>query len=195
MQRINKLNSFLASYRGLFHQLFAERFYVYKQFQKKQLPIFFKLFFKFRTNKLFVTMQNVRSHNLIFLSLGFLLKFFEKRKALKKSKAFKLLLARSLRKILLLARLRKFYMFVSGIPIHFVDMLRTLNRRIDHPFLDPFVKDVFDETDSKYHPTSIYIPYFFFLKNVSFVPIKTRKRGRIKRKLRRRLTAKNRVTD
>ena len=140
-------------------------------------------------------MKNTKNESLIFLSLGFFLKYFEKRKVLKKSKAFKLLLARSLRKIFLLSRLNKFFFFIRGIPLYFVEMLRTLNQRIDHPFFNPYDKLVFDESNPRTTLSLIKVPYFFFIKNVSFVPSKTRKRGRIKRKLRRRLFVKNRVSD
>ena len=155
----------------------------------------FRLFFTFKTNKLFITLQNTKAQNLIFLSLGFFLKYFEKRKVLKKAKAFKLLMARTLRKLFLLSRLNKFYFFIRGIPVHFVEMLRIINRRIDHPFFNPYSNVAFDESLRTIPMTVIRIPYFFFTKNSSFVPIKTRKQGRIKRKLRRRLVAKNRVSD
>jgi len=149
----------------------------------------------FRATKLFVTMRNAKSENLFFLSLGFFLKYFEKRKVLKKSKAFKLFLARTLRKLFLLSGLTKFYFFVRGVPIYFVEMLRLINKRIDHPFFNPYENTIFDESSSSTPLRVVQIPYFFFTRNTSFVPIKTRKRGRIKRKLRRRLVAKNRLAD
>ena len=186
---------FLSGYTTLFYQLLAENFFVFKNFRDQRVSPSFKLFFTFRTNKLFINMQNTRCENLIFLSLGFFLKYFAKRKALKKSKAFKLLLARSLRKLFLLARLHKFYFYIKGVPIHFVSMLKMLNKRIDHPFFNPYTKAPFNESPLSSKLTVIKVPYFFFLKNTTFVPVKTRKRGRIKRKLRRRLVAKNRVVD
>jgi hypothetical protein len=140
-------------------------------------------------------MQNAKAQNLIFLSVGFLLKFFGKQKVLKKAKLFKLLLIRSLRKFLLLSKIERFYLFINGTPIHLLEMLRTLNQRIEHPFVDPTKHFVIDESSKRSPLVTFKIPYIFFSANVAFVPVKTRKRGRIKRKLRRRLTIKNRVTD
>ena len=80
-------------------------------------------------------------------------------------------------------------------PIHLIEILRTLNRRIDHSFTDPDGKTTIDESNRRKRAKVLKICYLFFANNVSFVPVKTRKRGRIKRKLRRRLTIKNSVTD
>lgn len=193
--RLSVLFHFLNSYRSLFYQLLAENFFVLRRLKRSRSSVLFRLFFMFRATRLFVTMQNAKSENLFFLSLGFFLKYFEKRKVLKKSKAFKLFMARTLRKLFLLSGLSKFYFFVRGVPIHFVEMLRLINKRIDHPFFNPYENAIFDESASSTPVRVIQIPYFFFTKNTSFVPVKTRKRGRIKRKLRRRLIAKNRVAD
>jgi hypothetical protein len=128
------------------------------------------------------------------LSPGLFIKFFEKRKALKRNKMIKFLMAKYLRKIILLTGLRNFILVIKKTPVFFVEFLTFLYQPIIHKFLNPFTQKITTEFDIK-SDFFIKILYFIFLKNNSFTKNKTKAKGRIKRKIYRKLVLTNGIID
>lgn len=157
--------------------------------QKEIRLALFTFIFSFSRGRVFISLYTHKKKNLIYMSSGFVIKFFDNRKAIKKTKIVKLMLARYVRKLCLLSNLTQIYLIVKGIPMFLPEMLGALNQRASHKFLDPHTNVLFDETDKRVLPQIIKIPYFFFLRNEAFSPVKLSRKGRIKRKLQRKIIA------
>lgn len=143
--------------------------------------------------RLYINIQNYKKRNFFFLSVGFFLKYFEKKKSLKKNKSLKILLARYIRKLYLLVKFKHTLFFIRSIPSYLAELVNTLNTPIIHKFLTPFSDKFFEDSLTK---KSIFnINYFIFLKNVDFSNNKIRKKGRIKRKITRKIVMENSIID
>lgn len=143
--------------------------------------------------RLYINLQNFKRRNFFFLSVGFFLKYFEKRKALKKNKSLKILLARYVRKLYLLVKFKYTLFFIRSIPTYLAELVNTLNTPIIHKFLTPFNDKLFE--DSSLNQNIFNINYFIFLKNIDFSNNKIRKKGRIKRKITRKIFMENSIID
>jgi len=142
---------------------------------------------------LFVNLQDARQRNYFSLTLGLFLKFFKNKKSLKKNKAFKFLMIKYLRKLLIVSGIRNIHFFVRKTPIFFQELLGLLTRPLVKPFMNPLNGAlVLEEPGSFYN---LNVISFIFQHNKSFATRKIRRKGRIKRKIRRRLYRSNRVSD
>jgi diacylglycerol kinase len=147
----------------------------------------------FNKDRLFVNLLNRRKKNFLFVSNGFFIKFFEKRKAFKKGKAVKLLVAKYLRKFFLISKIKNLMLIVNNNPVFLLEMLNTINVPIVHKFYDPFSQTAIEE--KKPDISMIKFLYFIFLENINFSNNKVRKKGRIKRKILRKLVLKDKLVD
>jgi hypothetical protein len=151
------------------------------------------LIFSFRKNRLFINLLNFYKKNFLFLSSGLFIKFFEKKKSFKKNKIIKILLAKYLRKIFILAKVNNLIFLVKSIPVYFLEIINFLNQPIIHKFINPYTDKVVEETSDK--TFSLRIMHIIFLKNKSFAINKIRKKGRIKRKIIRKVILENKLID
>lgn len=129
----------------------------------------------------------------MFLSNGFFLKYFEKKKSIKKNKSIKLLIARYLRKLYLLVHFKYSIFFIKNTPSHLSEIINILNTPIIHKFANPFSEKIMEEGLLK--KNIFNINYFIFFKNIDFSSNKIRKKGRVKRKITRKLVLENSITD
>jgi hypothetical protein len=150
--------------------------------------------FKFLSSRLSVALVDNSTHKTyFFLSPGILLKYFNYKRSLKKNKAMKLLVMRFLRKLLLVLKLKNLTLYAKGLPLFFQPLLQMLYRSIAHPFMNPLTKTLITEIKKK--PRDLNITEVIFTYSKPHGPIKLKKRGRIKRKVRRRIMKANRVID
>jgi len=98
-----------------------------------------------------------------------------------------------LRKILLILRLKNIIVLSRGVPVHFSLLLATLFRPLAHPFVDPLTGTTVDETQGS--KGIINMSALFFLTSKPFGTQKTKKKGRVKRKIRRKLVRSNSIID
>jgi hypothetical protein len=146
---------------------------------------------------LFITLRNAsqfRAKNLTFASLGLFTKLFEKKKSMKKNKLLKLIIVKYFRKLLVVAQISKLILFVKKNPAFLPELLNIFQQPV---FLQNPQKTSKSSPKNKLKlkfdaPKFIY---YFFLENKSFVFNKIRKKGRIKRKITKKLVAKNKLTD
>jgi hypothetical protein len=123
-----------------------------------------------------------------------LIKFFEKKKSLKKNKSFKILAARYLRKLYLFIKIKYSIFHIKKTPAMLVEFLSSLNSPIIHKFSDPFTNKIIEEKPLFSKPL-INVVYFIFSKNIDFSSNKVRKKGRLKRKITRKLILENSISD
>ena len=168
--------------------------------QKKEVR--HNLRFRFKGRRLHIIFEDYKSRSVHFFTTpGLFLKYFQGKKSLKKNKALKHLMSRFLRKILLILKLECIGIVTRGVPVHFDAMLNALFKPLSHPFLDPLTGATINESESqssssvrkKKQDLSISILTMLSPKPYSYQ--KTKKQGRVKRKIRRKLVRLNNVID
>ena len=160
-------------------------------FDKNRL---FNLRFKFKHSKFKITLEHsFLKHQYFFLSPGLLLKGFDYKKSIKKLQSTKLLLVKFLRKMLLIVKVKNVVLTIKGIPTNLPQYVRTLLTPINHYLVDPTTNTLYDEITKK--PLGFNFHSIFFLKSLHFNNMKLRKRGRVKRKILRKLVLKNKLSD
>lgn len=170
----------------------------------KTAPLF-KLIFKFKNAYLYITLldknrKDRRSQIFFTLHTGMFLKFFNFKKSLKKSKSFKVLLMRYLRKLLLVTGINNFYLYVRQTSDSLSKLLHVLQKPTTHVFVDPLTgKSVCEQSKPSRRsrealPTFDFV-YAIFRKPQPFGIMRTRKVGRIKRKIQRKVIKLNNIID
>nr|AEV66690.1 hypothetical protein [Oxytricha trifallax] len=147
--------------------------------QKK--PAFIYKFSKLSKKKLFI------------LIAWIFFKIFRKKKYYKKKKSIKMLLARYIRKLYLLIKFKHTIFFIKKIPTYLLEIINILNTPIIHKFLNPFSETTVEEPNVR--KNIFNINYFIFFKNIDFSNNKTRQKGRIKRKVTRKMILENSIID
>ena len=175
-----------------FNNLKFGRFLYFKKYQNTILfdP---KLYFTFSSRRLFFNLRDYQNKNYFSLAVGIFLKYFNYQKSLKKTKSFKFLLAKFLRKILIVSGIRNMTLFLKRPPVLLAELFRFLTRPIISPFFDPINNKVVIEDDDNY--TTFNFKYFFFIRSVSFTSMKRKQKGRLKRKVSKKIIKRNRITD
>lgn len=187
---------FFTFYTLFFQTANIDLFHFFKRLKYRYLirKNIYRLILAFRTNRLFVDLRTAKKKkSMISISCGMFIKYFEKKKAIKKTKAIKFLIAKYLRKIYILTKIKNTILFVKNNPTFLIEMLNLVNTPIIHKFYDPLAKKIIDEANNKY--SVVRFLYFVFLENKRFSTNKTKKKGRVKRKILRKLTLKDQIVD
>lgn len=99
-------------------------------------------------------------------------------------------MARFTRKMIILLELCDIAIFIRGLPFMLENLIATLLSPSRHPFVNPLRGDVFDEVNTAGKSLSVSSLVFVNIKPFGFT--KRRLKGRIKRKIRRRIYRLNR---
>ena len=194
LRTLATLSRYLYAYNFFFIKNFSELFFFFKSKNKQITKNLYQLILTFTNKKIFINFLSVTAKkNYFFLSSGLFIKYFAKKKSLKKNKIIKILMAKYVRKIFLILKFQNTLLTIKHNPVFLREFLNTLNTPIVHSFYDPLAKQILDDSANK-HPSLRFL-YFLFLKNENFTFQKTRKKGRIKRKITRKLTLKNNLID
>jgi len=148
--------------------------------------------FNFKRNRFFPSLFDRKSGIYLNLSLGLFSQYFNKGKFFIKSKQVYLVVAGFLRKVLLFSDIKRLVFLVKGTPIYLQELLTTLNNPVINLYKHPFADHTINENFVK--PKFRFL-MFLFINNRSYSFSKTRKRGRVKRKISKRVTSINRVID
>ena len=173
----------------------------YKNFKRRNrtnvIPIYY-LYWNFTPkNRLFITLRNSfeKNYNYLFLYSGIFLKFFKNRKPLRKSKLFKILMVKFFRKILLSSSIQNVFLFVKNTSPLFLEFYKLLLTPSIIPYKTVGTKGLYDDSIVNRTKKLFVVRKVLFLKTHSFAKMKTRKKGRIKRKITRRIIKKNQILD
>jgi hypothetical protein len=183
----------LYTYTYFFFFIGIDLFYLSKAFQLRRQRLNHFLIFSFSKTRLYINLQNFIHKNYFFLSTGLFIKFFDRKKSLKKSKTIKLLIAKFLRKLFLITQLKHAILIIKKNPLFLLEMLNLFNTPVAYKFIDPT-----DEREIEEKPTDfllIKFLYFVFLENKTYTFNKQKKKGRIKRKIFRKLILTNKIID
>ena len=155
---------------------------IFKKFKKN----YFEFILNFNyNNKLVMNLNNNnKKKNYSFLSPGFFIKFFEKRKCFKKSKIIKFLMIKYFKKLLIITNIYKLFLIIKKIPTHLNELINLFNQTI-----------ILNINNEKKKIKSPIFSYIFFLENKNYNKNKLKKKGRVKRKIIKKLTYKNKIID
>lgn len=153
----------------------------------------YNLYFTFTPNRFYVNLCNHQGLNYLSLSVGLLLKFFKHQKSLKKNKSLKFLIVKFLRKLLIVSKINDLTIFLKRMPVLVSEVFKFLLSPLPSPFQDPITNQQVIEEGTGVHSFRIW--YLYFLKTVSYTSMKGRQKGRVKRKIAKKVISKNRITD
>ena len=146
----------------------------------------------FKRNRFFPTLRTLKGELYIFLSLGMFIKFFNKSKSFLKSKAMYLILASFFRKILMFGSFKNLVLTISKTPVFLKEIMTTLNDPVISIYKNPFSEA---EINEKSYINKFKFSFIMFCNNKPFGPLKLKKKGRLKRKISKKVTLMNRITD
>ena len=189
---INILINFISIYNFFLNSIYLDIFY-FNKFLKNKNRSFFFLILSFKKKKLYINLQNNNKKNYLSISTGLFIKFFEKRKSIKKNKAIKLLMVKYLRKLFIISKINTLILIIKKTPLFVNELINFLNTPIAHKYINPIDQKIIDESTNKY--LSIRFFYFIFTENKNFSKNKTPAKGRIKRKILRKITFENKIID
>jgi hypothetical protein len=131
------------------------------------------------------------------LSPGLFIKFFNNKKSFKKSKTIKILMIKYIRKIFLIIKLKDIVLLVKKTPKFFNEIITFFSTPIVHKFINPINNEFIEEVNDKVNEKKIKINflYFFFFNTKNFTKNKLPKKGRIKRKILRKIIFENKLID
>lgn len=190
--RLISIINYIKLYNLFFYSIFLDIFYLNKFLKKKNRLIYF-LILSFKKNKLFFNLQNFNKINYLSISTGFFIKFFEKRKSIKKNKTIKLLMSKYIRKILIVSKIKNIILIIKKIPVFINEIINFLNTPIAHKFINPIDGKDIEENEINY--IQFKFLYFLFKENINFSKNKKPQKGRIKRKILRKVTFENKIID
>ena len=147
----------------------------------------------FPRNRFFPNFKTLKGETYMFLSLGMFSKFFIKNKSFMKTKQMYLVLASFLRKVLLFSSIKFLYLLITNIPVYLKEIMSTLNNSVINYYKNPFNENVIINEKEIINPFKF--SFFMFFKNKPYGKVKIKKRGRLKRKITKRLIQTNRVLD
>jgi hypothetical protein len=191
---LSKLLSFYLE----FYQRSLYSFHMYIHFQKNwHDDTRYNLYLTFTANRLFINMVSKGGlrHNYFSLSVGLFLKFLNGKKSFKKGKLIKLLLMKYVRKLLIVSEIRDLVVFTKRTPVFFTELCNSLISPIIRPFMNPFTNFMYDDTKLNSSKPKLRIKQIFFYQPKSFGSMKGPRKGRLKRKIMRRIIRTNRVCD
>jgi len=117
---------------------------------------------------------------------------FLKGKSFIRNKAVYLVTALFLRKILLYSAFRGLTLFVKRQPLYFQEIINTLFKPVISVYKHPFNESIVDE---KFVSNQYYFNNIIFGLSKNYTYNKTRRRGRLKRRIMKRLVKVNNVLD
>lgn len=188
----SKWPTFVGSYASFF-MLPRLEFYLQKH-KAQPKPVRHLIRLRFNQHRLVVSLVDRPTNSThFFISTGLFTKYFEGRKSLRKNKTMKTLMVRFLRKLLVILGIREIILHSRGVPLYLDNLLTTLFRPLAHPFPNPFSGETVDEVSGG--RTNLNISSIIFQNPKPFGYQPTKKRGRIKRKIRRKLTRLGGLVD
>lgn len=160
-------------------------------------PIYL-LYWTFTSNhRLYINMRNSVDtvYNYFSLTPGLFLTFYKNKRPFKKGKLFKVLLVQYLRKVLLYSFVTRFHLIVKKTVTLFSELFRTLLLTNVTPYYLPNRSSFYRDEVFNKNAVCFRIHSFIFRKDWRGSSVKARSRGRVKRKIRRRLVSRNSLLD
>jgi hypothetical protein len=94
---------------------------------------------------------------------------------------------------LYISKIKNIILVIKKIPVFINEIINFFNTPIAHKFLNPIDGKNIEENENNY--TQLKFLYFLFIENKNFSKNKTPQKGRIKRKILRKVTFENKIVD
>ena len=146
----------------------------------------------YRRRNFFPSISSFKMRTFVFSSLGLFSRKFLKSRSFIRSKALYLLSSSFIRKVLIYASFTNLLVYVKRKPLYLQEILSTLFSPVIAPYKHPFLNTTVLENTIK---TDFNITNFIFFNNKSYTYQKKRLRGRLKRRIMKRLVKSNNVLD
>ena len=163
----------------------------------KRIPVY-SLYWTFtKTHRLYINLLNGSDiyYNYISLSPGLFLKFYGQKRPLKRTKLFKVLLVKYLRKLLITSRLKDVSVSVNRLPLLFTELFSIFMTPEVVPYNIPNKNSLYNDDLINKNKSFFNVHRFYFNRTKFYGIYKSKLRGRLKRKVARRLTKKNNILD
>ena len=148
----------------------------------------------FKKNRFFPQLKDTFFKKTIFNnSLGIISKYFSLRKSFLRSKSSYLLTATYLRRLLVNINILKLRLEITKVPKYLKDIFRVLLASANVFYKNPLNNSHI--VNEKVSPINFSFPYVFFTNNKSWGVIKRKKRGRLKRKISKKVILLNNILD
>ena len=167
--------------------IYKNNFFIYKN------NFFIKyLFLNFKRNRIFPSLSNSKKKNYFNISLGMFSKFFNKPKGFLKNKQVYLLLTNFIKKVIVYTSIKHIILFIKKLPKYFNEIINNIELPSNSLYNNPFTNEIVDEKIQKNYFNWVNI---FFLNNRPFGLVKLKKKGRLKRKIKRKIILINQIND
>jgi hypothetical protein len=150
------------------------------------------LILNFRKSRFFPSLTNLKGRLFATMSLGMFSKFFNKGKSFIKNKSVFLLIAGFLRKLILFSEIKGAMLQVKRVPLYFKEILSALHDPVVSFYKNPFTGQIINEGEEK---NTFKFTSFMFINNKPYGKVKNKQKGRLKRKITKRLISINRMVD
>lgn len=150
------------------------------------------LILNFRKSRFFPSLTNLKGRLFSTMSLGMFSKFFNKGKSFIKNKSVFLLIAGFLRKLILFSEIQGAMLLIKRVPLYFKEILSALHDPVVGFYTNPFTGFTLNESDE---PNTFKFTSFMFINNKPYGKVKNKQKGRLKRKITKRLISINRMVD
>jgi hypothetical protein len=154
----------------------------------------YTLLLNFKRNRFFASFDMSKSKKTIFNnSLGIISKRFSEKKSFLKSKNSYIMNSSYTRRVLIYMNVVRMQMVIQKTPKFLKDIVNTLTTASNSLYKNPFVHSKL--VNEKELNPMIYFEYLVFVNNKALGPIKKKKRGRLKRKIHKKIIAYNNMLD
>lgn len=153
----------------------------------------YALYLAFKRNRFFPYFYLNSNKDCIFNnSLGIVSKHFSLKKAFLRSKSSYIMSAVYLRRLFIHLEVEVSYLTVTKTPKFLKDILNTILSNTNSFYQHPFTNEIVNE---KQNNINVYFHYVNFINNKILGKVKIKKKGRLKRKISKRVHAYNSVLD
>lgn len=149
----------------------------------------------FKRKRFFPVIRTLCGLTFFTISLGILAKYIKKGKSFTKKKANFLLVAGFLRKILLYSSLYNLMLMIRRTPMFLQEILSLINNPISNLYKHPFSSKQVNELKEFKLGNPFNFSRVVFTTTKAYGPVKVKNKGRLKRKITKKLNIIGRVTD
>ena len=154
----------------------------------------YNLSLNFKRNRFFSCFDMNTSKKIIFnSSLGIISKRFSDKKSYLKSKSSYIMSSSYARRILIYLSINRMQMSILKTPKFLKDIINTLTTNSNSLYKNPFIPSKL--VNEKEQNPVIYFEYVVFINNKTLGPLKKKKKGRLKRKISKKIIAYNNILD
>lgn len=100
-----------------------------------------------------------------------------------------------IRKLLIVSEIRLIELYIKRTPVFFNELFKAFTTPIITPFLNPITRSTYNDAETNFSKNPFTINVMFFMKFKPYNSMKGHRKGRLKRKIMRRIVKANRICD